>query len=250
MSGRMEGKIALISGGASGLGAAQATLFAREGAKVMIGDLQEDLGAQVVAAIKQDGGQAAYVRLDVTSASSWQAAVAAVVAEFGGLTTLVNNAGIFHPGGVEAETEEGWSKMIAVNQTGVFLGMKIAAPELLKSGNASIVNISSLFGLIGSPDAISYHASKAAVRVMSKGTALEFAKRGIRVNTIFPGQIMTPILGDITPEQDAAIKAMIPMGYVGDPTDIANGSLYLASDEARYVSGAELWIDGGWYAAC
>jgi NAD(P)-dependent dehydrogenase (short-subunit alcohol dehydrogenase family) len=149
-----------------------------------------------------------------------------------------------------AESEEGWAKMIAVNQTGVFLGMKHAAPELLKSGNAAIVNISSLFGLIGSPDAISYHASKAAVRVMSKGTALEFAKRGIRVNTIFPGQIRTPILADITPEQDAAIKAMIPMGYVGDPMDVDHGSLYLASDEARYVSGAELWIDGGWYAAC
>ena len=246
----MAGKIALISGGASGLGAAQATIFAREGAKVVIGDLQEDLGRQTADSINQSGGQAFFVRLDVTSASSWQEAIAKAVSEFGGLTTLVNNAGIFHPGGVEAETEEGWAKMIAVNQTGVFLGMKMAAPELLKSGNASIVNISSLFGLIGSPDAVSYHATKAAVRVMSKGTALEFAKRGIRVNTIFPGQIRTPILGDITPEQDAAIKAMIPMGIVGDPTDIANGSLYLASDEAKYVSGAELWIDGGWYAAC
>lgn len=250
MAQRLAGKIALISGGASGLGAAQATLFAREGAKVMIGDLQEDLGAKVVDAIAQEGGEARFVRLDVTDRTSWDAAVAATVAAFGGLTTLVNNAGIFHPGGVETETQEGWSKMIAVNQTGVFLGMKAAVPELLKSGKASIVNISSLFGLIGSPDAISYHASKAAVRVMSKGAALEFAKRGIRVNTIFPGQIRTPILADITPEQDAAIKAMIPMGEVGDPMDIAHGSLYLASDEARYVSGAELWIDGGWYAGC
>lgn len=248
MAQRLAGKIALISGGASGLGAAQATLFAREGAKVMIGDLQEDLGAKVVDAIAQEGGETRFVRLDVTDRASWDAAVAATVAAFGGLTTLVNNAGIFHPGGVETETQEGWSKMIAVNQTGVFLGMKAAVPELLKSGKASIVNISSLFGLIGSPDAISYHASKAAVRVMSKGAALEFAKRGIRVNTIFPGQIRTPILADITPEQDAAIKAMIPMGEVGDPMDIAHGSLYLASDEARYVSGAELWIDGGWYA--
>lgn len=247
---RLAGKVALISGGASGLGAAQATLFAREGAKVVIGDLQEDLGAETVAAINDAGGQARFVRLNVTDKASWDAAVASAVSEFGALTTLVNNAGIFHPGGIETETEEGWSKMIAVNQTGVFLGMKAAAPELLKSGNASMVNISSLFGLIGSPDAISYHASKAAVRVMSKGTALEFAKRGIRVNTIFPGQIRTPILADITPEQDAAIKAIIPMGEVGDPMDIAHGSLYLASDEAKYVSGAELWIDGGWYAAC
>jgi NAD(P)-dependent dehydrogenase (short-subunit alcohol dehydrogenase family) len=120
----------------------------------------------------------------------------------------------------------------------------------LKCGSAAIVNISSLYGLIGSPDAISYHASKAAVRVMGKGAALEFARKGIRVNTIFPGQIRTPILGDISPEQDAAIKAAIPMGEVGEPMDIAYGSLFLASDEAKYISGAELWIDGAWYAAC
>jgi 2,5-dichloro-2,5-cyclohexadiene-1,4-diol dehydrogenase 2 len=246
----LNGKVALVSGGASGLGAAQATLFAREGAKVVIGDLQESLGSETVAAIEREGGAARFVRLDVTDRDSWAAAVAEAVSAFGGLTTLVNNAGIFHPGGVESETIEGWNRMVAVNQTGVFLGMKAAVPELLKSGNAAIVNISSLYGLIGSPDAISYHASKAAVRVMSKGAALEFAKRGIRVNTIFPGQIRTPILGDITPEQDAAIKASIPMGEVGDPMDIAYGSLYLASDEAKYVSGAELWIDGAWYAAC
>ena len=248
MGGRLNGKVALISGGASGLGEAQAVLFAREGAQVMIGDLQDDLGAGVVKRIAAEGGDARYVHLDVTILDSWNAAVAATVAAFGKLTTLVNNAGIFHPGGVMTETEAGWQKMISVNQTGVFFGMKAAAPELLKSGNAAIVNISSLFGLIGSPDALSYHATKAAVRVMSKGTALEFAQQGIRVNTIFPGQIRTPILGDITEEQDAAIKAAIPMGIVGDPMDIANGSLYLVSDEARYVTGAELWIDGGWYA--
>ena len=250
MSQRMSGKVALISGGASGLGEAQALLFAREGAKVVIGDLQEDLGRGVVAKIESEGGSATFITLNVTSMDSWKAAVQLAVDTYGKLTTLVNNAGIFHPGGVMTETEEGWSKMVAVNQTGVFLGMKAAAPELLKTGNSAIVNISSLFGLIGSPDAISYHASKAAVRVMSKGAALEFAKQGIRVNTIFPGQIRTPILGDITEEQDALIKASIPMGEVGEPMDIAHGSLFLASDEAKYVSGAELWIDGAWYAAC
>lgn len=250
MGGRLFGRVALISGGASGLGEAQAILYAREGARVMIGDLQEELGAAVADKITGEGGEAKFVRLDVCDLASWKAAVTASVEAFGKLTNLVNNAGIFHPGGVVSETPEGWAKMIAVNQTGVFYGMKAATPELLKAGNAAIVNISSLFGLIGSPDAISYHASKAAVRVMSKGAALEFAKQGIRVNTIFPGQIRTPILGDITPEQDAAIKAIIPMGETGDPMDIAYGSVYLASDEARYVSGAELWIDGGWYAAC
>jgi 2,5-dichloro-2,5-cyclohexadiene-1,4-diol dehydrogenase 2 len=246
----MIDKVALVSGGASGLGEAQATLYAREGASVVIGDLQEGLGAEVAGKITSAGGKALFVHLDVTSMASWRGAVARTVESFGKLTTLVNNAGIFHAGGVEAETEEGWARMIGINQTGVFYGMKAAVPELLKCGNASIVNISSLYGLIGSPDALGYHASKAAVRVMSKGAALEFAKRGIRVNTIFPGQIRTPILGDITPEQDAAIRESIPMGIVGDPMDIANGSLYLASDDARYVTGAELWIDGGWYAAC
>ncbi len=250
MAGRMTGKVALISGGASGLGEAQAILFAREGAEVVIGDLQETLGRGVVETIRAAGGKAHFTRLDVTDMASWQAAVALAVTTFGRLTTLVNNAGIFHPGGILGESEAGWARMIAVNQTGVFYGMKAAAPELLKCGNAAIVNISSLYGLIGSPAAISYHASKAAVRVMSKGAALEFARQGIRVNTIFPGQIRTPILGEITPEQDAAIKASIPMGSVGEPIDIAHGSMFLASDEAKYISGAELWIDGAWYAAC
>jgi NAD(P)-dependent dehydrogenase (short-subunit alcohol dehydrogenase family) len=248
MGDRLVGKTALISGGASGLGEAQAILYAREGASVLVGDVQEEKGNAVVAAIKSEGGQAAFISLDVTDAESWDAAVADAVARFGKLTTLVNNAGIFHPGGIVDETKQGWDRMIAINQTGVFLGMKAAAGALLSSGNSSIVNISSLYGLIGSPSAISYHASKAAVRVMGKAGALEFARQGIRVNTIFPGQIMTPILGDITPEQNEAIKASIPMGTVGDPMDIAYASLYLASDEAKYVSGAELWVDGAWYA--
>ncbi|MBL9065731.1 MAG: glucose 1-dehydrogenase [Sphingopyxis sp.] len=248
MAGRLSGKSALISGGASGLGEAQAILYAREGASVLIGDVQAEKGHAVVAAIESEGGTAAFIHLDVSDADNWGKAVADAVARFGKLTTLVNNAGIFHPGGIVDETQQGWDRMIAINQTAVFLGMKAAAPALLASGNAAIVNISSLYGLIGSPNAISYHASKAAVRVMGKAGALEFAKQGIRVNTIFPGQIKTPILGDITPEQDAAIKASIPMGIVGDPMDIAYASLYLASDEAKYVSGAELWVDGAWYA--
>ncbi|MFN3457532.1 MAG: SDR family NAD(P)-dependent oxidoreductase, partial [Novosphingobium sp.] len=155
MGQRMAGKVALISGGASGLGEAQAILYAREGAAVMIGDLQDAKGADVVARIQADGGHAAFTRLDVTDLESWNAAVALTVATFGKLTTLVNNAGIFHPGGVQSETVQGWERMVAINQTGVFYGMKAASPELVKAGNAAIVNISSLYGLIGSPDAIS-----------------------------------------------------------------------------------------------
>lgn len=248
MAGRLKGKSALISGGASGLGEAQAILYAREGAAVLIGDLQQDKGQEVVAAIEAEGGKAAFIHLDVTDGASWDAAVADAVARFGKLTTLVNNAGIYHPGGIVDETREGWDRMIAINQTGVFLGMKAANGALLSSGNGAIVNISSLFGIIGSPAAISYHASKAAVRLMGKAGALEFARQGIRVNTIFPGQIRTPILAGLTPEQMEAIQSSIPMGVMGDPMDVAYASLYLASDEAKYVSGGELWVDGAWHA--
>jgi NAD(P)-dependent dehydrogenase (short-subunit alcohol dehydrogenase family) len=188
------------------------------------------------------------VPLDVTSLASWSAAVDLIVARCGKLTTLINNAGIFHNAGVETETEEGWARIISVNQTGVFLGMKSCTPALRASGNAAMVNISSMYGLIGSPDALSYHASKGAVRIMGKAAALEFARKGIRVNTIFPGQIATPILQNVSAEQDAAIREAIPMGIIGDPSDIAQAALYLASDDAKYVTGAELWVDGGWYA--
>ena len=244
--GRLNGKVALVSGGASGIGAAHVRLFTREGAKVVSGDIQEDLGARVAAEVNEAGGQVTFVRLDVTSADSWAAAVATAVSRFGALTTLVNNAGIYHPGGVTEETDEGWQRMIAINQTGVWYGMRAAMPELAKSGNGAVVNISSLYGMVGSPGSLSYHATKAAVRLMSKSAALEFVQQGVRVNTILPGQIRTPILGDLTPEMDAAIKAAIPMGRMGDPEDIAYGSVYLCSDEAKYVTGAELVIDAGW----
>lgn len=248
MAGRLEGKIVLISGGASGLGAAQAQLFAREGARVIIGDIQLGAGQAVADSILAAGGEAAFTQLDVTRAESWQRAVAFVVHRFGGLTTLVNNAGIFRMGGVRTTTPQIWSDVIAVNQTGTLLGMQAAAPQLLKTNGAAIVNIASIYAITPSPDALSYHASKSAVRMMSRAAALEFARQGIRVNTILPGRIDTPIAGDIAPDQLAAVNARIPMGWTGDPVDIAHGVLYFASDDARYVTGAELIIDGGWYA--
>ena len=248
MTQRLTGKVALITGGASGIGAAHVRVFVQAGAQVVAGDVQEKMGESVAEGVRAAGGDAVFVRLDVTSPEDWARAVATAVERYGKLTSLVNNAGIYHPGGVQDETMAGWQKMIAINQTGPWLGMKAAMPELLKTGNASIVNISSLFGIIGSPGSFSYHATKAAVRLMSKSAGLEYAKRGVRVNSIHPGQIQTPILGDITPEMDRAIKAAIPMGRVGDPEDIAYGSLYLCSDEARYVTATEMVIDGGWGA--
>ena len=248
MAGRMDGKVAIVSGGASGIGAAHVRVLAAEGAKVIAGDLQEDKGQAVVEEVNKNGGEAAFFCLDVTREEDWGNAVKEAVSRFGKLTTLINNAGIYWPRGTEEETVEGWNTMISVNQTGVWLGMKAAVPAMREAGGGAIVNISSLYGLIGSPGSISYHATKGAVRLMTKSAALEYVKQGIRVNSIHPGQIDTPILGDLTPEMDAQIKEATPMGRLGRPEEIAYGSLYLCSDEAAFTTGAELVIDGGWFA--
>ena len=222
--------------------------FAAEGAKLVAGDLQEDKGRAVVEAVNANGGEAVFVRLDVARQADWERAVDEAVSRFGKLTTLINNAGIYWPRGTEEETLEGWNTMIAVNQTGVWLGMKAAVPAMREAGGGAIVNISSLYGLIGSPGSITYHATKGAVRLMTKSAALEYVKEGIRVNSIHPGQIDTPILSGLTPDQNEQIKAATPMGRLGRPEEIAYGSLYLCSDEAAYTTGAELVIDGGWFA--
>ena len=248
MAGRLDGKVALVSGGASGIGAAHARVFAAEGAKLVAGDLQEDKGRAVVEAVNASGGEAVFVHLDVARQADWERAVGEAVSRFGKLTTLINNAGIYWPRGTEEETLEGWNTMISVNQTGVWLGMKAAVPAMREAGGGALVNISSLYGLIGSPGSITYHATKGAVRLMTKSAALEYVKAGIRVNSIHPGQIDTPILSGLTPEQNEQIKAATPMGRLGRPEEIAYGSLYLCSDEAAYTTGAELVIDGGWFA--
>jgi len=248
MAGRLTGKVALISGGASGIGAAHVRVFAAEGAKVVAGDIQDAQGKAVVDAVNKSGGEAVCVRLDVSKEADWANAVKEAVARFGKLTTLINNAGIYWPQGIEAETMDGWNKMIAVNQTGVWLGMKTAVPAMRNAGGGAIVNISSLYGLIGSPTSITYHATKGAVRIMTKAAALEYARQGIRANSIHPGQIDTPILAGLTAEQNEQIKAATPLGRMGRPEEIAYGSLYLCSDEAAFVTGTELVIDGGWFA--
>ena len=245
---RLEGKIALVTGAAHGIGKSTAKMFAREGAKIMVTDLSEEGAKAVAKDISEAGGTAISAHLDVTDQASWAAALAACVAQFGALTTLVNNAGAYHPGGIEAEDMEGWNALIAINQTSQFIGMKTCVPELLKCGDATITNLSSLFGLVGSPNAISYHASKAAVRHMTKAAALEFARKGIRVNAILPGQIQTQMFASITPEQAKAIAEATPMGRVGEPDDIAYGITYLSSNEAKFVTGLDLIIDGGWAA--
>ena len=239
---RLEGKVALITGGARGMGASEARLFAREGAKVTIGDILEAEGKQVEAEISEAGGEASFVRLDVTRAQDWQGAIEATVARYGKLNVLVNNAGIVNRSSLEETSEEIWDRILDVNAKGVFLGTKLVMPEMRRAGGGSIINISSVSGMIslGYP---AYNASKGAVRIFTKNVAVEHAKDSIRVNSIHPGSIWTPMT-------DASISReergrTIPMGRVGEPEEVAYGALFLASDESSYMTGSELVIDGG-----
>jgi 3(or 17)beta-hydroxysteroid dehydrogenase len=248
---RLQGKIALISGGARGMGAVEARLFAKEGAKVTIGDVLEDEGRKLEAEINAAGGEALFVRLDVTREADWQKAVETTVSRFGKLDVLVNNAGISGHGRVEDTPLAEWSKVMEVNATGVFLGSKLAIPAMRKSGGGSIINISSQLGLVGTDTSSpQYQASKGAVRLLTKATAIQYAKEGIRANSIHPGPIVTPMTEATRadPERYQLTLSRIPLGCYGQPEDVAYGVLYLASDESRWVTGSELVIDGGWTA--
>ncbi len=248
---RLDGKIALISGGARGMGAVEARLFAKEGAKVVIGDVLEDEGRKLEAEINATGGEALFVRLDVTREADWQKAVEACVNRFGKLDVLVNNAGISGRGRVEDTAAEEWDRVMDVNAKGVFLGTKVAIPALRRAGGGAIINISSQLGLVGTDHSSpQYQASKGAVRLLTKATAIQYAKEGIRANSVHPGPIVTPMTeaARADPERYQMMLSRIPLGCYGQPEDVAYGVLYLASDESRWVTGSELVIDGGWTA--
>jgi 3(or 17)beta-hydroxysteroid dehydrogenase len=248
---RLAGKVALITGGARGIGAATARLFAREGGRVVLGDVLDPEGRAVEAELIATGSEAAFVRLDVTSEADWERAVAAAASRFGRLDVLVNNAGIGGAGRLEDTTLEDWNRVMDVNAKGVFLGTRAAIPAMRRAGGGSIVNISSQLGLVGMDDSSpQYQASKGAVRLLTKLTALQYAKERIRANSVHPGPIVTPMTERrrADPVTRERMVSRIPLGRYGEAEEIAYGVLYLASDESRFVTGSELVIDGGWTA--
>jgi NAD(P)-dependent dehydrogenase (short-subunit alcohol dehydrogenase family) len=242
---RFEGRVALVTGGASGIGKATAKRIAAEGGSVVIADLQDEAGAAVVEEIERSGGTARYVHLNVTDEEGWADAVASTVDAFGRLDVLVNNAGIGDTEPIEVTTVDTWNKVVAVTQTSVFLGMKAAADALKRSGHGSVVNVSSMYGIVGSGVSPAYHAAKGAVRLLTKTTALGWASAGVRVNSVHPGFIDTPILGDTDRDQ---LIGTTPMGRLGRPEEIAAMITFLASDDASFATGAEFVVDGGYTA--
>ncbi|API58622.1 hypothetical protein BSL82_04270 [Tardibacter chloracetimidivorans] len=248
MAGRLQGKVAIVSGGARGLGAAHVEMFAQEGAGVMIGDILIDEGKALAERLADDGYPVTFMELDVTDETHWARLVAATVERYGKLTTLINNAGIYHGAGIEDETTQGWNRLVAVDQTGVFFGMKTAMPHLVASGHGAVINISSTMALTGSLRCFTYHAAKGAVRSMSMAAASEYGPKNVRVNSIYPGSIEAKSHEDTLPGDVEAILKATPMGRKGVPRDIAAASLFLCSDEANFITGAELIVDGGWHA--
>jgi NAD(P)-dependent dehydrogenase (short-subunit alcohol dehydrogenase family) len=248
---RLRGKVALISGGARGMGESEARLFVREGAKVVVGDILEAEGRAVEADIRAAGGDALFVRLDVTAEADWERAVSRTIERFGRLDVLVNNAGVGAQGRIEDTTVKEWDHVMDINAKGVFLGTRAVIPAMRQAGGGSIVNISSQLGLVGTDNSSpQYQASKGAVRLLTKATAIQYASAGIRANSVHPGPIVTPMTERrrADPETYRKMLSRIPLGRFGESDEVAYGVLYLASDEAAFVTGSELVIDGGWTA--
>lgn len=250
---RLNGKVAVISGGARGMGAAEVELFAKEGAQVVFGDILHDEGKNVESVIKNAGGDAIYLPLDVTKEDNWHEVIKTTVEHFGKLDILVNNAGISVFVSADEATVTDWDRQMEINAKGVFLGTRAVIPEMRKIGGGSIVNISSISGMIGQNNIHpAYNASKGAVRLLTKSTAIQYAKEGIRINSVHPGATITPMIESVWKNKNdidlTASFAKIPLGRRAEPIEIAYGVLYLASDESTYVTGTELVIDGGWTA--
>ena len=246
---RIEGKIAIVTGGASGIGEATTRRFVSEGAKGVIADIDDEKGNALEAELNHDGEVARYRQFDVTQESRWIEVVGEVMDTWGRLDVVVNNAGMSGVGRarVEETTVENWDTVFAVNSTAIMLGTKTAIPAMRKNGGGSVVNVSSIFGIVGSPAGAAYHASKGAARTFSKAAAVQYAPDNIRVNSVHPGFTDTPMTLDIHSQKEIrdAREKMTPLGRLGLPDDIAYGILYLACDESSWVTGIELVIDGG-----
>lgn len=253
---RVEGKVAVVTGGAMGIGRAACLLLAGEGATVAVTDIADEEGAIVIAKIREFGGSAKYWHVDTSDEEEVRITFASIARELGSLDILVNNAGI---AGVNKQTHdisaEEWNRVMGVNINGVFFCTKHAIPLMRESGGGSIINMSSIYGIVGAADLPPYHASKGAVRLMSKNDALIYGKDNIRVNSIHPGFIWTPLVEDLandSPDGVAAFRKQLdsrhPIGHVGEPEDVAFGILFLASDESKFITGSELVIDGGYTA--
>jgi 3alpha(or 20beta)-hydroxysteroid dehydrogenase len=248
---RLAGKVALITGGARGMGASEAQLFIEEGARVVITDVREDVGQETAKRLSPDGSVCTFLRHDVTNEADWSAVVDEVVKSLGQIDILVNNAGIFERGSVLDTSLEDFERTMDINVTGVFLGMKTVVPHMVKRQKGSIINISSVAGIQGTPGFLAYGASKWAVRGMTKGVAKELAPLGIRVNSIHPGIIDTPMLQTFEAAGEGvrdAVRTRIPLGYEAEPIHVARMALYLGSDESAYSTGSEFIVDGGWTA--
>jgi len=248
---RLENKVALITGGASGMGASMARIFAGEGAKVVVADMLEEEGKQLVEEITRANGAAMFHRLDVTSEDDWQAAIAATLAAWGKLDILVNDAGISGSAVEDLLDSEAWNKIMAVNSTGTFLGIKHVIPAMKQSGGGAIVNVSSISGITGQRGVHpAYNASKGAVRTLTKAAAVQYGRDNIRVNSIHPG--LMPPMRTSGRTADPAVRAKmlegVPLRRAGRVEEVANAALFLASDEASYITGAELYVDGGFLA--
>jgi NAD(P)-dependent dehydrogenase (short-subunit alcohol dehydrogenase family) len=245
---RLKDKVAIVAGGAHGMGEAEARLFAAEGAKVVVADILGSDAERVAADIRAADGMASSAQIDVTSEPQWVALIGQAVSTYGRLDILVNNAGISGSAVGEPDGLEGWQRVIAVNQTSVFLGTKLAAEQMAKTAGGSIVNISSIMGFVGSASGHpAYHASKGAVRIYSKAAAVRYGPSGVRVNTVHPGY-MPPMLNATNAGERNDKIALTPLRRIGKPIEVAYGVLFLASDEASFVTGAELVIDGGFIA--
>jgi NAD(P)-dependent dehydrogenase (short-subunit alcohol dehydrogenase family) len=250
MDDTLRGKVAIVTGAARGIGQATVRSLLQQGAAVVATDVLDDEGEALVRELTAGGGDARYAHLDVTSEVEWREVVERTTSELGRLDILVNNAGIGTMADVEQETVDGWDRVISINQEGVWLGMRAAIPKMRDGGGGSIINVSSIFGAVGGFGAsVAYHASKGAVRLMTKNAAIRYATDGIRVNSLHPGFIDTPLIAELkgTPTEQAILDST-PMGRLGRPEEVGDVIAFLASDAASYMTGSEVYVDGGWTA--